>query len=242
MKFSEKVSCTVNKFLNDKEFKQTSEDTFEDLANAFLGNPVSAAKFLYCLLKSPLMIREKMFWNKFEILLDGVYLEDDDKEKLAAKFAEDGHKEENVERMINYIDKAENKQKIQFFVNATRCLLADFIKLPSYFRICHTITNTLYEDLLFLQKNLFKNDLDYNESVQGLVTNGLMYQSVIGEETKYSFTSLAYDLDRYAISHNNLGRYPNPQSKKKSSITPQTQISQTMESFTGEDVQNVFKD
>ena len=242
MKFLETVRRTVNEFLKDKEFKHTSKDALEDLANALLGNPVSAAKFFYLLLKSPLMIREKIFWNKFEMFLDGVYLEDDDKAKMAAKFAEDGHKEENSERMINYIDRAENKQKIQFFINATRCLLADFIKLPSYFRICHTITNTLYEDLLFLQKNLFKNDLDYNESVQGLFTNGLMYQSVIGEETKYSFTSLADDLDKYALSYDNLGRYPNPQSKKESSITPQTQISQTMEPFTDDDVQDIFKD
>ena len=232
---------TVRRIVNDKEFKQTTEDALEDLANALLGNPVSAAKFLYIILESPLMIREKIFWNKFAMFLDGVYLDDDDKAKMAAKFAEDCHKEENAERMINYIDRAENKQKIQFLINATRCLLADSVKLPSYFRICHTVTNTLYEDLLFLQKNIFKKDLDYNESVQGLFTGGLMYQSVIGEETKYSFTGLAYDLDKFALSYDNLGRYPNPQSKEKSSITPQTQISQTMESFTDEDVQDVFK-
>lgn len=123
-------------------------------------------------------------------------------------------------------------------------MLADFIELSLYFRICHVVADTLYEDLLFLQKNIFKADLDYNENVQGLFTSGLMYLSVIGEETKYSFNSFARDVDRYSISYDNLGRYPSPQPKKaESNILPKTQISQPEEPpFTEEDIKDIFKD
>ena len=80
----------------------------------------------------------------------------------------------------------------------------------TYFRICHTITNTLEDDLAFLGEHIFETDLPYNISIQGLFTSGLMYQSVIDAngDQKYSFTPLAQIVDRYAISSNNIERYP----------------------------------
>ena len=42
---------------------------------------------------------------------------------------------------------------------------------------------------------------------------GLIYQSVIdwNGEDRYKFTSLANELDRFAISYDNVERYPNPE-------------------------------
>jgi len=97
-----------------------------------------------------------------------------------------------------------------YVINATRCLLSDNIDLPMYFRICHTITHTLDEDLTFLSEKINESDLTYSPYIQGLLTSGLMYQSVIDAngEQKYSFTPLAEFIDRYAVSYNNIERYP----------------------------------
>ena len=114
------------------------------------------------------------------------------------------------------IDRAETQQKIRYLINATRCLLADFIDRPtySYFRLCHAITHTLEEDLLFLKEHIKEKDLPYSTYTQGLLTVGLMYQSVLdgNGEQKYSFTPVARLVDRFAVSYDDVERYPNPQS------------------------------
>ena len=46
---------------NDTKFKEKISDALEDAANAFWGNPASAAKFIKFLLESPIMIRERLF-------------------------------------------------------------------------------------------------------------------------------------------------------------------------------------
>lgn len=101
---------------------------------------------------------------------------------------------------MNIIDRAETLQKISYLINATRCLLENLIDRETYFRICHTITNTLEDDLAFLGEHIFETDLPYNISIQGLFTSGLMYQSVIDAngDQKYSFTPLAQIVDRGA--------------------------------------------
>ena len=63
---------------------------------------------------------------------------------------------ENPFRLIEYIDRVETKKEIQYLVNATRCLLADFIDIATYFRICHAATYTLDEDLQFLKTHIEK--------------------------------------------------------------------------------------
>ena len=38
-----------------------------------------------------------------------------------------------------------------------------------------------------------------------------MYNSTLREETKYSFTPFAQCVDQYAVSYDDVDRYPNPQ-------------------------------
>lgn len=54
-----------------------------------------------------------------------------------------------------------------------------------------------------------------------------MYQSTIGGncDSKYSFTPLAESVDRFAVSYDNVERYPNPMIIKDNCSSPQTQIS-----------------
>ena len=53
-----------------------------------------------------------------------------------------------------------------------------------------------------MSKHLDESNLSYSEYVQGLMTSGLMYQSVInnGGDQKYSFTPLALTVKEYALS------------------------------------------
>ena len=216
----------IKGLISNGEIKEASTNMLEDAINAVLGDPVSIGKIIIALAKSPFFVREQLFWAKMEAFLNGVYLSEDDCAKLRAKLTKDGEKEDNAFRLVESIDRAETQQKIRYLINATRCLLADFIDRPTYFRICHAITHTLDEDLAFLGEHINEEDIPHSLYTQGLFTAGLMYQSVIdgNGEQKYSFTSIAKNVDQYAVSYENVERYPNPKVLKANQESPTVSI------------------
>lgn len=172
---------TAKSLITRGEIQDASANLLEDILNALLGNPISLGKVFLTFSKSPFFIREQIFWTKFEAFLDGVYLDENDRDKLRTKLIEDGNAKDNAFRLLDSIDIAEK-------------------------------------------------DIPYNPYTQGLLTAGLMYQSVIDAngEQKYSFTPLAKIVDQYAISYDNVERYPRPEilqelpsPKPQLSVTPE---------------------
>lgn len=208
------------------KIQETSINMLEDVIHAVLGDPVSTGKIIIALAKSPFLLLAQIFWTKMEAFLNGTYLHEDDRAKLCAKLTENGENKDNSIRLVESIDRAETQQKIQYLINATRCLLSDFIDRPTFFRICHIVTHTLDEVLVFLSKYIKETDILYNATVQGLLTSGLMYQSVIDSkgEQKYSFTPLAEIVDRFATSFNDVERYPNPMGPFQNFSSPQPKL------------------
>ena len=240
MKFIERA----NKFIKEEEVKEASKDLLGDTIDAAMGNPASAGKVLIALAKAPFFIRERMFWDKMSVFLDGVYLDEKDCAKLRAKLTEKGKSRDNALRLIAYIDRSETEKKIKYLINATRCLLVDFIDRPMYFRICHAITHTLDEDLIFLGEHIGEEDIAYNAYVQGLVTTGLMTQTVFdgNGEQEYSFTTLAELVDRYAINYDNTEKYPNPLGNSDDFVSPKIKMPDIPEAATVEEIEEMFKD
>lgn len=222
MKFTEQIKGLISR----GEIQEASTDIFEDTINAILGDPISAGKIMIALAKSPFFVREQIFWTKIEAFLNGTYLDENDCANLRAKLTEDGGKRDNPLRLVESIDRAETQQKVCYLINATRCLLTDFIDRPTYFRICHAVTHTLEEDLTFLAEHIDDSDLPYSIYTQGLLTSGLMYQSVIdgNGDQKYSFTSIAKLVDQFAVSYDNTGRYPNPHVIQVQDNPPQIRV------------------
>jgi len=209
----------IKRLIANGEIKESSENLLEDTVSALLGDIVSVGKVIIALAKSPFFVREQLFWSKMEAFMNGVYFRDnaenysyDPQAKLCAKLTENGEKRDNANRLVACIDRAETQRKIRFLINATRCLLADFIDLNTYFRICHAITHTLEEDLQFLRTHISECALAYSHCTQGLLTAGLMYQCVIDANgnQEYSFTQIASLVDRFAVSYDDIERYPNP--------------------------------
>lgn len=240
MKFTEQIKDLLSR----EEMQEASTNMLEDTINAILGDPISAGKVMLAIAKSPFFVREQLFLTKLEAFLNGVYLDSNDCAKLRAKLTESGEKGDSPYRLVECIDRAETKQKICYLINATRCLLADFIDLSTYFRICHAVTHTLEEDLLFLQNHIKECNLPYNQFTQGLLSAGLMYQSVINGNgnQKYSFTSIAEIVDQYAISYGNVERYPNPAIRASQETVPQINIpSIEWEPISNEEIDQICK-
>lgn len=236
---------TIKGLISDGKIQESSTNMLEDSINAVLGDPVSIGKIIITLAKSPFLVREQLFWAKMEAFLNGVYLSENDRAKLCAKLTKDGEKNDNAFRLVESIDRAETQQKIRYLINATRCLLAEFIDRPTYFRICHAITHTLEEDLDFLGEHISETNIPYNNSIQGLLTAGLMYQSVIdaNSDQKYSFTPIAGIVDRYAVNYDNEDRYPNPMQLTYDFSTPQAKLLGIPEvnGISKEEIDDMFK-
>ena len=241
MKFTEQIKDKIKK----DEIKENSVNILEDIINAFLGDPVSTGKVIITFSKFPFFIREQIFWMKMERFLNGVYLTEDDRAKMRAKLTEDGAKQDNTFRLVECIDRIETQQKVQYLINATRCFLTDFIDRDTYFRICHAVTHTLEEDLLFLAEHISESDLPYNLYTQGLLTSGLMYQSVIdaNSDQKYSFTPLAGIVDQYAVSYENIERYPNPSKLVHNFDAPKPKLPgiPELEEISNEEIDRLFE-
>lgn len=241
MSFSDKMMALVH----NKEVQDASTDFLFDIAETALGDPFAAARVFLAVCKSPFFFNEQRFWSKMEDFLNGVFLSDDDRSKFAAKLTENGDKGENPYRLVECINRAETKQKIQYIINATRCLLSGFINTPDYFRICHIITQTVEEDLLYARDHLHEKDLPYSVCIQGLLTSGLMFQSIIDAngEQKYSFTPLAEFVDRYAVSYEDVEKYPNPNISYLHIPNPQPKLpGMDWEPIKTEDIDKLFNE
>lgn len=242
MKYIDQIKSLVAR----GEVREASKNLLGDTLDALLGDPISAGRILIALASSPFFIRDQIFWTKIELFLNGVYIEEADCATLRAKLTENGEKQENALRLVECIDRAETQKKIRFLINATRCLLVNFIDHPTYFRICHAITHSLQEDLEFLGEHIYDEDIPYCVNVQGLLTSGLMYQSVIGGngDQKYSFTPLAGIVDQYSVSYENIERYPNPTSFTSRFTAPKPQIPGMLEwePMSNDEIDKLFSD
>lgn len=121
--------------------------------------------------------------------------------------------------------------------------MLDFIDSTTYFRICHSITHTLEEDLQFLRDHIAECDLAYSPCTQGLLTAGLMYQSVIdgNGDQKYSFTPTAKMVDKFAVSYDDRDRYSDTKIISNLEAIPQIRIPSTeWEEISNDDIEKLF--
>lgn len=171
-----KVLELAKELISRDEIEDGTVNLLEDSVSAIFGDPIAAAKVIYSLIKSPMFFREQLFWGKFEMFLNGIDTTVDERAAFCAKLTLNGTSKENTYRLIQAIDHAETKGKINYLINASKCLSSDFIDLPFYFRICHIIINSLEEDLNFLKEHIIDNsDYEYGDIIQGLMNSGLVY-------------------------------------------------------------------
>lgn len=208
----------ANELLNDEDVKNAAFDLLSDSTEALSGSLFAVAKILFAAIHSPFALRDKIFWMKFKKFLDGVFTTEEQKAKFAAKLASEGNKNDNTMRLLSCIEKSDAEKKIDYLINASRSLSADFITLEDYFRICYVITQSVAEDLQFVADQIAEDKFEYSLSIQGLLAVGLMMQSTYSFDEdgvqKYRFTPLARMVDCYSLSYGNVNHYPNPKDFK----------------------------
>lgn len=204
MKFLENAQV----ILDSHEFSEGVKDFTKNVIRAATGDIVAASEALKFIIKGPMYIRECLFWEKYAMFLNGVFLEDDDIRKISEIFAEKEEQEDYSRRIIKVIDDIDVKIKITYIINLTRALLAGFIVRQDYYRLINAVKNTLEEDLKFLSNTIGKEHLKANIHFEFLKQNGLAIQSIISDDgsldgDEYIFTPLARMLDQFALNYSN---------------------------------------
>lgn len=96
-----------------------------------------------------------------------------------------------------------------------------------------------------MSENIKEADLPYSERTQGLLTSGLMYQSIIdgNGEQGYSFTPLAALVDQYAASYENVEKYPNPRKLYNDIGIPKPKLPEIVEydEISSEEIDDLFE-
>lgn len=200
--------------LRSDETKQIGTDIVENAIGALGADPIACKNLGQLIIKSPFSLRDQFFWNRFYNFLRGIYLDPGDAVILSDKlFGNDKNKRRNGMRLFEYIGKIDTEDTLQFMINATRSLLLSLITVTDYFRIVKAVTESLYEDLVFLSEHIIE-DTEFTGNIQilALSRTGLMIEAGIDansdvENQKYVFTTLGKMVDQYAISIDNEERY-----------------------------------
>ena len=77
MKFRDEKNDIVS-----ENAKEASKDFLNNLIDAVLGDSIAAGRVMIAITKSPFFIREQIFWRKFSLFLDGVYLSEEERREL----------------------------------------------------------------------------------------------------------------------------------------------------------------
>lgn len=204
------------------------------------GDPAAYAQLAMKIAGMPVQLGNYLFFSKLELFLEGIALDEKDREKLKRRLETNNTSEFSL-RLVELINRCESERKVKYLSNATKCLLNDYIDRAKYFRICSVVTSALDEDLAFLRDHLFDGDdfLEYSIEAQGLANIGLMLQgSRADARPSYAFTPLARLVDQFAISFGDTTRYPEP-GKPPETIAPKVP-NQVMEQASDDDIDRLF--
>ena len=142
------------------------------------------------------------YWNvkKINQFIKGINRDEKASENFRKLLFDGDKKEECAGRIINNIFQIETERKVECFsfagINFSNEEKRSHFTEKDFFRTGFVLANTLSEDLAFLHGCNLTAEFEYSESVQGLVSSGLMYPST---DDKYRFTTFAKKLDFFAL-------------------------------------------
>lgn len=204
-------------FLDEINYKDNGIEMIDNAIGTLMLDPIATKSLINQIRKTPALIRETIYWNKFYLFVKGIkQIQDElgESVRLSNKLFDNiEHKQQNGMRLLAYVDKADSEQKINYFVNATRSLLMNVINNVDYFRIMKAISETLNEDLEYLSEiATSSNFIKGNMQLLALERSGLVLQAGIDaneniESQSYAVSTLGRMVDRYAISLVNESRW-----------------------------------
>ena len=197
---------------NSGELKDEAKELLSNTISTLFGDPVAAVHAFQTIAKSPVIMRDCIFWGKYQMFLNGILEDDEDLRKLSAVFAENEDREEFSERILSAIDKIEAHGKIKYIIHLTISASNGFICKLDFYRLIWCIVNIPLEDLQYLSKILGRQYIFDNIHLRFLekyclVTREntpLISQRDIDSGTdycKYHITDFAIVLDKYGLNY-----------------------------------------
>lgn len=204
------MKVELENLINELNIKDNCAELVDNAIGMLMLDPIAAKNLIIQIAKSPIVIRDAIYWNKLYMFVTGINkIQEDLKSgvKLSNKlFDNPKNREQNGMRLLGYLDKADSKQKINYYINATRSLLMGNIDNTEYFRIMKAVSETLNEDLEYLSE-IVENTSTVRGNMQllALERSGLVIQAGIDanediESQNYAVSNLGRMVDNYALA------------------------------------------
>lgn len=235
----------LQSLVDEMSIKDNCTELIDNAIGMLMMDPVATKNLVMQIGKMPVLIRDAFYWNKFYMFVTGIRKIEEDlgnSVKLSGKlFDNPKNREQNGMRLLGYVDKADSKQKVNYYINATRSLLIGCIDDTNYFRIMKAISETLNEDLEYLAEIAENtNVIKGNMQLLALERSGLVLQAGIDanesiESQNYAVSNLGRMVDNYAISLEDEER----QRYYKDEVA-QRKLEVDLPTATKEDIENLF--
>ena len=140
----------------------TAFDSLTDpLIGLLLPEQAATISLAHAAVKVPGTIRDYNLYRKFDHFLRAIRERDlQDSVKFSNKlFDNPKTARENALRLVQYIDKAETIDVVDYMVNASRAAGNGLITEAEYYRILWALTNTYSEDLHYFRKIAITDDV-----------------------------------------------------------------------------------
>ena len=185
---------------------------FDSLTDPLIGllllEHAATVSLAHAAVKVPGTIRDYNLYRKFDHFLRAIRERDlQDSVKFSNKlFDNPKTARENALRLVQYIDKAETIDVVDYMVNASRAVGNQLISERHYYRSLWALTNTYSEDLHYFRKIAITDDvIKGNTQIIALAQSGLMISAGTDanrsvEDQDYAVTSFGIMVDRYALS------------------------------------------
>lgn len=196
------------------EVRNELNEIMENAFDALTGDLYAVKNLFESVCKLPISFFDQLYWQRFINFIEGTQKPLGEAISVSNKlFSNDEKGHNNALRIMEVIKKIDNEKSLDFIVNATRSCMCGWITTEEYFRIIKAITETLYEDLLFLSEKITtQKEFIGNIQIHALERSGLMIQIGIDanasvEAQSYVISTLGDMVDQYAISLNNEDRF-----------------------------------
>lgn len=174
------------------------------LINALAGDGMAVVSLLNKVYEIPASARTMIFYDNFRKFLDGMRYNEDIQKKFLTFLNQDGKRDENAKRIVQFIDDMDSDLKMSALINLTKSVSYNFISKRYYFRFALLLRNLISEDLEYLKENISSSPVKESDLIDIFLRNGLIYNS---EDGKYYYSQMAFKFDKFALSFGDEYKY-----------------------------------
>ena len=181
-----------------KELTPESTVLLNYVIGFFKGDATTGLKVAADYMKRCGHISDAIFWNNFQIFLEGGNFDYDILRKFSEKLEENGNDSDIAYQIVYAIDHMECEKKVRCLSHLTQALINEELTIEDYQKIVISLRQLTESQMIIIRDNLKKSTITTNLKEKEELTFLGMTRLVNGG---YEFTERAYMLVKYGVNY-----------------------------------------